>query len=459
MTYTAPPCTTTKVDGMITRIEIDGFKSFDSFAIDLTPFSAIVGPNASGKSNLFDAIQFLSQLADKDVRSAFIGLRGEPEELFRRSKGKQRDKITIAVELLLPAVGIDPFGTEFEVKAQRLRYEVRIAMRKNQAGDLSGIFVDHEQCLRIKKSEDQSAFVRELYKNTSYGGNIRDFLTTEENDQGMPVFRIRQDGPNKSGKPRMLPAREASQTALSTIASAEFPHLYAVKEFLTEINFLEINAHNARRESDRFQTKYMLPDASNLSAVLARIKESTATGDQPDGALIDISHELSSLIPSAKRVISVTSDDKKEYSFEVEMADGDKFSSRVISDGTLRLLALITYLYDPERSGLLCFEEPENGVHEGRIGSLIDTLRAATQDGTDFNFQIIINTHSPAVMKHLMDREIIAADVVSRIIQGEREKTTRMRRELSPQTALFNEDEHLTRFEIEKLLRTGTDAI
>lgn len=449
---------TTKVERMITRIEIDGFKSFDSFAIDLTPFSAIVGPNASGKSNLFDAIQFLSQLADKDIRSAFSGLRGEPDELFRRSKGNQRDRITIAVELLLPSRGVDPFRTEFEVKAQRLRYEVQIVMRRNPSGNLTGIFVDREQCLRIKKSEDKSTFVKELYKNTSYGGNISHFLTTEKNEQGMPVFRIRQDGPNKGGKARILPASEASQTALSTIASAEFPHLYAVKEFLTGISFLEINAHNARRESDRFQTKYMLPDASNLSAVLARIKESTATDDQPEGALVDISNELSSLIPSARRVISVTSDDKKEYSFEVEMADGEKFSSRVISDGTLRLLALITYLYDPERAGLLCFEEPENGVHEGRIGSLVETLRAATQVSPDFNFQIIINTHSPAVMQHLADAEIIAADVVSRIISGEREKTTRMRREPTSQTSMFNEGEHLTRFEIDKLLRTGTDA-
>ena len=42
---------------MITRIEIDGFKTFDRFVLDLRPFTAVVGPNASGKSNLFDAIK------------------------------------------------------------------------------------------------------------------------------------------------------------------------------------------------------------------------------------------------------------------------------------------------------------------------------------------------------------------------------------------------------------------
>ena len=42
---------------MLTRIEIDGFKTFEDFAVDLAPFVAILGTNAAGKSNLFDAIQ------------------------------------------------------------------------------------------------------------------------------------------------------------------------------------------------------------------------------------------------------------------------------------------------------------------------------------------------------------------------------------------------------------------
>jgi AAA15 family ATPase/GTPase len=78
---------------MITRIEIDGFKSFENFSIDFSPFSAIVGPNASGKSNLFDAIQLVSQLSKKDIRSALLDLRGEPEELFRKSGSGTREKL------------------------------------------------------------------------------------------------------------------------------------------------------------------------------------------------------------------------------------------------------------------------------------------------------------------------------------------------------------------------------
>ncbi|MET8243316.1 AAA family ATPase [Streptomyces sp. NPDC005202] len=47
---------------MITRIEIDGYKSFDGFALDLPPFTVLVGANASGKSNLLEAVDLLGQL-------------------------------------------------------------------------------------------------------------------------------------------------------------------------------------------------------------------------------------------------------------------------------------------------------------------------------------------------------------------------------------------------------------
>ncbi len=442
---------------MITRLEIDGFKSFEKFSVDFTPFSAVVGPNASGKSNLFDAIQLISHLVELDVRSALLGLRGEPEELFRKTPDGQCGAMSFAVEMLLPASGTDPFGVNFEVKARRLRYEIDLEMRIGGDGGVSGIFVSREQCLRIKKSVDGSEFVRSINDGLSYGGNIGDFLLTELDDSGAPTFKMRQDG--GSGKPRIIPARDASKSAISTIPNAEFPHLWAVKSFLSGINFLEINAKSARSENDRFEKQTMRPDASNLSAVLARIKDETSSETRPDGVLNEISQGLARLIPSVRKVISITSADKKEYSFEVRMADGEQFSSRVISDGTLRLLALITFLYDPKRSGLLCFEEPENGVHEGRISALVETLREASEFNLDDCLQIIVNTHSPAVMACLQDSEVIAADVVGLSGKTSSRKSTRMRRGVKSQSDMFDADQHLTRFEIENLLRSAGDSV
>ena len=111
---------------MITRIEIDGFKTFDRFALDLRPFTAVVGPNASGKSNLFDAIRFVSRLAQTDIREAMQELRGRPDELFRRTSAGRADRMAFAVEVLLEPRGVDPFGTSFDLRTQRLRYELEI---------------------------------------------------------------------------------------------------------------------------------------------------------------------------------------------------------------------------------------------------------------------------------------------------------------------------------------------
>jgi AAA15 family ATPase/GTPase len=96
---------------MLTRIEIDGFKTFEGFGLDLGPMQVILGPNASGKSNLFDAIRLLSNLAGSDLRSSVRDLRGEPVELFSiQADGSRSTRMTFAVELLLAPEVRDPWG-------------------------------------------------------------------------------------------------------------------------------------------------------------------------------------------------------------------------------------------------------------------------------------------------------------------------------------------------------------
>ena len=162
-------------------------------------------------------------------------------------------------------------------------------------------------------------------------------------------------------------------------------------------------------------------------------------------------------------MVRVLDDPKsREYAFEVELRDGSAFSSRVISDGTIRLLALLAVIDDPDREGILCFEEPENGVHEGRIPELIDILRSATeiQVGSDDYFQVLINTHSPAVMKSLDAEDVLYADSV--LFQKESsefsETRTRMRGIVSDKS-LFDDEHHLYPAKVEQLLRQKSGGI
>lgn len=156
---------------MLTRVEIDGFKTFDQFSLDLCPFSAVVGPNASGKSNLFDAIRFLSLLAQSDVRSAMQGLRGKPEELFRVTPNGISARMSFAVEVLLNRRGVDAFGTNYHIKHQRLRYEIILGMRNNARGTISGIFVEYELCVPIAKKDDRASFLDDARISYSYRRN------------------------------------------------------------------------------------------------------------------------------------------------------------------------------------------------------------------------------------------------------------------------------------------------
>lgn len=443
---------------MFTRIEIDGFKTFERFALNLRPFSAIVGPNASGKSNLFDALRFISLLAQQDIRTAMQDLRGLPEELFRRTSSGRRNQIDFAVEVLLNREGIDAFGTPYIVYAQRLRYELSLQMTIGREGLPRGVSVKSERCFAISKSGDTAA--QWLPSGINYNSRVSPFIRISES---LDAIEVRQDGRQKHGKPVKLSLKDASRTALSTVTTAEFPHLYALRDFLSQVDFLELNPKAARNPNDRFDDRYLRPDASNLSAVLARLKEETSSDKRPDGVLADIALDLAALIPSVRRIDVVNDILQRQYAFNIEFQDQLSFSSRLISDGTLRLLALLTVLNDPERKGSLCFEEPENGVHEGRIPTLVRILReaASVDDLADGSyFQIILNTHSPVVMENLLDQEIVAADMVFDLDPKNQTKTnrTRMRTGVAPITDLFDPEKHLTRGEVTKLLKSLSDA-
>jgi predicted ATPase len=374
----------------------------------------------------------------------------------------------LAVEVLLDAEGRDAFGTTYKVNAQRLRYEVGLRLKADADGLARGVFVSHERCAAIPRQEERS--VRIAGFDPSYSRRATPFIEMAGEGAGSGAFVIRQDGltsdgkTTKRGNPLRLPATEASRTALSTVTTAEFRHLYALRSLFVATRFLEINPQAARRPSDRLEEKRLRPDASNLAAALAHLREDTGTHERPDGAIADISVDLASLIPSVSSVEVFDDPYAKEYAFNVSMSDRLRFSARVISDGTLRLLALLAILNDPERRGILCFEEPENGIHEGRIGSLVELLRAAASPMAGASgeplFQVLINTHSPVVMGALKDPEIVVADAVRTVDPETRRSAvrTRMRTDLRSDALSLNPETDLSRPEVYNLLRGRGDA-
>ena len=139
---------------MITRIEIDGFKTFQNFSLDLVPFQVIIGPNGCGKSNLFDAMRLLSKLAKMDLNAAFRELRGDPLEQFTlQPNGTIESKMRFAVELLVDRTITDDWGEEVTPVGSRLRYELEI-INDFTAGAGQELSIAHESLRAIPSQTD-----------------------------------------------------------------------------------------------------------------------------------------------------------------------------------------------------------------------------------------------------------------------------------------------------------------
>lgn len=453
---------------MLTRIEIDGFKTFEDFALDLNPFLVIVGPNATGKSNLFDAIQLLSRLASSDLRTAFNGLRGEAHELFRlQPDGSSGDRMRLAVELLLNRRVEDPWGSNADVRYTRLRYEVHIERRMDARG-IERLVVAKETAEPIAGNRDRwkphgaspSASFRKCYM--SYGRQSAFLSTTDES--GTPEFHIHQDP--TGGRKRS--AHAAETTILSSITSAEFPHLFALREELRSWKFLQLDPGALRKPSPKNASEILEPDGSNLATVLARIEAETSSGTRPHGALANIAADLSSLIAGVVSIDVEEDSVNKKFRIKIKIGGDYPFSSQVVSDGTLRVLALLTMLHDPRHKGLVCFEEPENGIHPARLHALMDILRKMVTPANLREYdqsiplsQLLVNSHSPVVLSHLKTSEMVFADTVTRIdpISKTRVRRTRMR-PIRPndQGDILSPDDmpdaYADRFEVDRYLRT-----
>ncbi len=463
---------------MLTRLEINGFKTFENLDIIFSPFTVILGSNAAGKSNLFDAIKPLSNLATKDVNEALKDMRGEPLELFRQTTKQGRAKqICLAAEVLVDPLVRDPWGSEVRLTHTRMRYEVTLERRELKNG-LERVQVAQEAVYPIKSKDDEwvkahkpSKPFKEAYLKYS---RQNPWLTTETLPEGLS-FSIHQDG--KQGRNR--PASAAEATVLYSITNAEFPHLFALREEMRNWRLLQLDPALLRKPVPATASDVLDVDGANLAAVLARLKAETATPENPNGVLSDIAGELSNLSPGVLQLDAGLHDASREYRIELTMRDGLPYTSRVISDGTLRVLALLTLLNDPQHRGLICFEEPENGVHPGRVRQLVRRLNDMVSTPADFApgewaapplCQLLLNSHSPVVLSALLtpdengqplNAEILFADTatISDPQKKELRRKTRLRpvvRLNSPQAVLFEHipQGHVSTLEVNNVLGT-----
>lgn len=440
---------------MITRIEISGFKGFVDFFLDLQPFQVIVGHNAAGKSNLFDALLLLSKLAEKDIRSAFQEVRGESGELFTvLPEGTTTTLMKFAVELLLEPRVRDPWGQEGAVYHPRVRYELHLRRKSVERG-LDQLNIEHEELTPIMRKDDEWGQNNKNAKWAEYFQYRRQqpFISCQLSDN-IPTLILHQDG--RSGRQRKSPLEKLESTFLSSLINVEFPHGFAVREEMRNWTFLQLIPDALRTPESRLAPSKIEASGKYLSNMLARLSK------EDEFVLHDISKDISNLVPGITKIKVEEDEAKDRYLILAQTSDGRNFSSRVLSDGTLRMLALACIKNDLSHEGVLLFEEPENSVHPYRIKQLVPLLRQMT---TNFNEehdpeqrlrQLIINTHSPKLVSHLTDDEIIFAHVVD-LVSKDYSKPLRVTRMVPVKNELFSTegDNFYARYEMEKYLESS----
>lgn len=389
---------------MLTYIKISGFKSFHNFEMTFTPFTVIAGANASGKSNLFDALKLLGRLAETDnLKKAFKEQRGEFIELFTLyGEGNYSTEMEFVVEMLVNRKIKDAWGNETNLKYTRLRYELKIKRFANSSG-IEDLAVTYEHLENKTHSDDN--WIKILPKNIldfwrpkfPAGGRraIPYMLTVQENN--IPTVQVPQDG--TSGNKRRFALNNAGRTVLSSFDTIEFPHVLAAKEEMRSWQFLELNPEDLRQPTSKNNGEDTLSQSGkNLAAVLYRIKQ------EDPYILKEISRKLQTFLPNFIEVDVIDDTENKQYLIKLKDKDKKEYSSRVLSEGTLRILTLCILEYDDKHTGLLCFEEPENGIHPFRIDAMAQLLKGLSTDFTDTDMplhQVIVNTHSPVLVNHI----------------------------------------------------------
>lgn len=389
---------------MITYIKINGFKSFHDFEMDFTPLTVIAGTNASGKSNLFDALILLSNLAETDnIKKAFRDQRGEFIELFTQyGENNFAKEMEFHIEMLVNKQITDAWGNKATLKYTRLKYELKIRRYTNESG-LEDVEVSYESLVKLNHQDDKWIKIvppkyREIWRpKVDLGKRGIPYMNTNI-ENGLPTVEVPQDG-SRGGNKRRFPLKYASRTVLSSFDTIDFPHVLAAKEEMRSWKFLQLNPEDLRKPTDKSNGEDIITQSGkNLAAALNRITLKN------EYVLSEISRKLQSFIPNFIEVKVIDDKENKQFVIKLIDKDGKEYSSRVLSEGTLRILALCILEQDEQHTGLLCFEEPENGIHPYRITSMASLLKDLTNDFTDDELplrQVIVNTHSPILVSNI----------------------------------------------------------
>lgn len=340
---------------MIMRIEsikLKNFKAFKDAEMKKIPnFSVVVGANGTGKSTLFSLFGFLKDAFQSNVTTALTrlgGSRGFSEVRSRNSKGP------IYIELKYRPQAGNPLAT----------YILEIDEEDGRA-------IVSREILQYRRGSKGKPW-QFLNFSSGVGHAVTNELESVENESDLR----REDHKLKS--PDIL--------AIKGLAQFErFPAVVSLGNLIENWHISDFHISKARMDQEAGYAEHLSSEGENLSLVIQYLY------NQHRQVFVEILTRLKNRIPGITNIESKTTEEGRVL---LRFQDGnfeDPILARYISDGTIKMLAYLTLLYDPKPHPLLCVEEPENQLYPKLLWELAEEFRSYAHRGG----QVFVSTHSP----------------------------------------------------------------
>lgn len=381
---------------MIRKFSVKNYKSLKEVDVTLPNLVVVFGPNAAGKSNLFDALNLFSRLVTKkNLKEAFEGHRGVPLEAVHYSTGgiaslssQEYHVISFSADVELSDVVI----REVETRVKELRRGIDDS--ESAAGEKAIIthkYLRYDVELQVASRSGQVRVVNERLAALKRSGDEKSRTPFIEKSSGK--ISLRMEG---QAHPTFHDIGLDYTVASMPLYAPHYPHITALREELSRCHFYYFEPRELMRQGNAIADVTNIgPRGEDMAAFYYTLSER----NKPQFDAIKLA--AAQVLPRL-RDLEIERTDKAELFLRV-CEDDAFYSNRLISEGTLRVLGLLAALSPVSGSTTIGYEEPENGVHPRRLRHIAELLKnaAATER------QILINTHSPVLPTYFNDDELL----------------------------------------------------
>ncbi len=373
---------------MFSKIEVSRYKCLKRADISLTPFNILIGPNASGKSAFLDSLAFLRDALESDVEKAVRKRASSLRELVWKGQSEQAG-FEIAIEADLP-LALQSNGYD------RVRYELGVGLDDSGAIRVSGETFWLVNSGQANSGQAKLPVQRPLVR-----------FPTEPEERGEVVHKPRSKSPPghrvvvrkvpESGSDYFRSEKTDWNFMLrfspQRLALAGVPEdrdrfpiaLWFKQTLLQNVQVLQLNSVLMRRACPSDAPRVFQPDGSNLPVMVQQLQKHSERFAWWIGHLRTILEDLEHV------AVAERPEDRSRY-LVVTYRNGISVPAWLLSDGTLRLLALTLIAYLPNNDQVFIIEEPENGIHPRAIEAVFQSLRSV------YDGQVFLATHSPLVL-------------------------------------------------------------